>query len=117
MSAQVLKYEPGQKYQEHWDWFEKEEIEKMDSHDITNRIATILIYLSGAQPPPPLTHNVPSVDFDERHTEKSFWVYWSFRRIYREVQLMSSGHQHRWERRHLRLAAHKALQLCRARLF
>lgn len=43
----MLKYEPGQKYEEHWDWFEKEELKKMDENDLTNRIATILVYLSG----------------------------------------------------------------------
>jgi prolyl 4-hydroxylase len=42
----VLKYQPGQKYEEHWDWFEEEERKKMDIDD-TNRIATILVYLSG----------------------------------------------------------------------
>jgi hypothetical protein len=41
-----LKYQPGQKYEEHWDWFEEEERKKMDIDD-TNRIATILVYLSG----------------------------------------------------------------------
>ena len=46
---QVLKYQPGQKYEEHWDWFEEEERKKMDIDD-TNRIATILVYLSGEQP-------------------------------------------------------------------
>ncbi len=46
---QVLKYEPGQKYEEHWDWFEEDELKKMnkDDEDPTNRIATILVYLSG----------------------------------------------------------------------
>ena len=44
--SQVLKYQPGQKYEEHWDWFEEEERKKMDI-DETNRIATILVYLSG----------------------------------------------------------------------
>ena len=48
--AQVLKYQPGQKYEEHWDWFEEEERKKMDIDD-TNRIATILVYLSGGQLP------------------------------------------------------------------
>lgn len=43
---QVLTYQPGQKYEEHWDWFEEEERKKMDIDD-TNRIATILVYLSG----------------------------------------------------------------------
>lgn len=43
---QVLQYEPGQKYEEHWDWFDKEEIKKIDPNDETNRVATILIYLS-----------------------------------------------------------------------
>lgn len=43
----MLKYEPGQKYLEHWDWFEEEERKKMDM-DETNRIATILVYLTGA---------------------------------------------------------------------
>jgi 2OG-Fe(II) oxygenase superfamily len=47
---QVLKYQPGQKYEEHWDWFEEEERKKMDIDD-TNRIATILVYLSGEQTP------------------------------------------------------------------
>lgn len=47
---QVLKYQPGQKYEEHWDWFEEEERKKMDIDD-TNRIATILVYLSGTQHP------------------------------------------------------------------
>jgi 2OG-Fe(II) oxygenase superfamily len=47
---QVLKYQPGQKYEEHWDWFEEEERKKMDIDD-TNRIATILVYLSGKRTP------------------------------------------------------------------
>lgn len=91
MSAQVLKYEPGQKYQEHWDWFEKEEIEKMDSHDVTNRIATILVYLSGAHPPPPAPTTVRASISSHK---ASFWIFWSCRRIYLEVKLMSSGLQH-----------------------
>lgn len=49
MMWQVLKYEPGQMYEEHWDWFEEDELKKMnkDDEDPTNRIATILVYLSG----------------------------------------------------------------------
>jgi len=46
---QVLRYEAGQKYEEHWDWFEQEELKKMDESDLTNRIATILIYLSDVE--------------------------------------------------------------------
>ena len=48
--SQVLKYQPGQKYEEHWDWFEEEERKKRDIDD-TNRIATILVYLSGEHTP------------------------------------------------------------------
>ncbi len=44
---QILRYEHGQKYDEHWDWFDAEELEKMNMTD-GNRIATVLMYLSGA---------------------------------------------------------------------
>jgi len=43
---QILRYEHGQKYDEHWDWFDAEELEKMNMTD-GNRIATVLMYLSG----------------------------------------------------------------------
>ena len=46
---QILRYEHGQKYDEHWDWFDPEELEKMNMTD-GNRIATVLMYLSGAEP-------------------------------------------------------------------
>lgn len=46
---QVLMYEPGQKYQEHLDWFGKEELTKIDPNDDTNRIATVLMYLSDVE--------------------------------------------------------------------
>lgn len=46
---QVLKYEPGQKYEEHLDWFDMEEVKKMDPNDETNRVATVLIYLSDVE--------------------------------------------------------------------
>ena len=44
---QILRYEHGQKYDEHWDWFDAEELGKMNMTD-GNRIATVLMYLSGA---------------------------------------------------------------------
>ena len=44
---QILRYEHGQKYDEHWDWFDQDELVRMNMTD-GNRIATVLMYLSGA---------------------------------------------------------------------
>jgi 2OG-Fe(II) oxygenase superfamily len=43
---QVLRYQDGQKYDDHWDWFEEDERKTLDM-DSNNRIATVLMYLSG----------------------------------------------------------------------
>ncbi len=48
---QVLRYENGQAYGAHWDWFSPEELKGSPAHaatkDVGNRVATVLMYLSG----------------------------------------------------------------------
>jgi len=46
---QVLRYQDGQKYDAHWDWFDKEEKHNLQSSG--NRLATVLMYLSGSERP------------------------------------------------------------------
>mmetsp|Transcript_15986 Transcript_15986/g.34537 ORF Transcript_15986/g.34537 Transcript_15986/m.34537 type:complete len:272 (+) Transcript_15986:87-902(+) len=41
-AMEVLRYKDGQKYEEHWDWFEAKEIKDSTG----NRVATVLMYLS-----------------------------------------------------------------------
>lgn len=46
MSFKVLRYENGQKYDSHWDWFD-DTTERHNLDGSGNRVATVLMYLSG----------------------------------------------------------------------
>lgn len=41
----------GARSDEHWDWFDKDEMEKLKMGN-SNRVATVLMYLSGERPRP-----------------------------------------------------------------
>ncbi len=43
-SPQVLRYQNGQKYDSHWDWFDEKDDQDRSKG---NRIATVLMYLEG----------------------------------------------------------------------
>lgn len=46
LRLQVLRYENGQEYGAHWDWFD-DPVKHADQMTAGNRIATVLMYLSG----------------------------------------------------------------------
>lgn len=61
---QVLRYENGQEYGAHWDWFD-DPVKHADQLTAGNRVATVLMYLSGALP---THHHSLSIELPLRST-------------------------------------------------